>query len=100
MGKDDLNQSSMINEQDIKEFITALNRNTNQMIKLKKEVRKQREVEEENVNFLQELIKMLLTNQNETKKKALDFLSNIFNWGIKIAVLLLLGYLGIQQYLS
>ncbi len=83
----------------IAELIKQIKINTEQMIKLKKEVRKQRRVEEKNIKFLQDLITQMFHGQQETKEKTINIIGKIANWVIKVAILVGLAYLGIQPFI-
>jgi hypothetical protein len=81
------------------ELIKEVKENTFHSIKLKAEVRKQREVDEKNIEFLQSLVKEFLTSQKSENKNKWDLIMKILNWVLKIAAVVILTAMGIKVFL-
>lgn len=81
------------------ELIEAVKLNTTQQIKLKKEVRKARKVEEKNVKFLQDLLMLLITDKQKIENSRWDMAAKLANWGLKIGAVVILGYLAAKGFI-
>jgi hypothetical protein len=81
------------------ELIKEVKENTFHSIKLKAEVRKQREVDEKNIEFLQSLVKDFLTTQKSESQNKWEIIKKVLNWALKIAAVVILAAMGIKIFL-
>jgi hypothetical protein len=101
----------------LESFGNKLDINTNQVVNLKTEIKKQTELDEKNQKFLHDIVKQLIDDRTLETKEAVSLkkesakrkmeersaimknLGNIFNWAVKIGILILVGILGLKQFL-
>jgi len=84
---------------DIRELNNNLRSNTDRLSELKLETETARKVEEDNIKFMQELIKQLVENGSIRGKQRFEIVKSVLEWGIRISIIVLLIGLGLKEYL-
>ncbi len=74
-------------------LISEVKLNTYHMIKLKVEVKKAREIDEQNIKFMQGLITSMVQGKQKVEVEKWKTFKNLANWGLKIVIVLLLAFI-------
>lgn len=89
-----------VTEATVREFTEALRDNTVHTIKLRAEIKRQREVEEKNIAFLQELVKELVAKKMDSEMTAekgrWDVAKIVVNYVFKVGGVILLAYVAFR----
>lgn len=94
------NVDPQVTDDTVRAFTEAIRVNTMQTVKLRAEIKRQREVEEKNIAFLQELVKKLVVQKMEQdtveEKGRWEVVHLVVNYGLKVGGVVLLAYVALK----